>query len=538
MPNLPPAIVPLLSPFASLFDARTWRKVQILLTGVILAPGRRTVSTALYVLGLHARGDFALFHHVLSRAAWSSLAVRRVLLGQLVQHLVPTGPLRLAIDETLKRRWGEKIEALGVYRDPVRSSHGHFVKAKGLRWVSLMLLVEIPWANRVRALPFLTVRAPSERYHEARGRRHKTITDWARQMLCLLRRWLPDRELVVVGDRTYATLKLLATCQGLKPPITFLTRLRLDAVLHDPPPPRKPGQRGRPRVVGARQPSLQALLTHPATVWPPLTQRWPDGTQRHLQAATGTAHWYHPGQPTVSLRWLLLRDPTGCRTPGPALHRPRLEPQGHPRHLPAALAGGGCLPGGPHPSGRRNPAPVVGSRHWRSWLILVAHHLLREHSLRPRQAAWYAKTVPTFADVLGGCPRPPPTSKNSPSRHPHRFWPPSATRPDTLPTPRRLPGLCTKSSLDTHAGPARNSHQRFSWLVSWSPTWPAPGAGPGRRPGPVCAGRLARGEGRLYAKTVPTFADVLACVRHLLWRQALMSPASSRNRFWPPSATP
>ncbi len=81
MPSLPPAIVLLLSPFASLFDARTWRKVQILLTGVILAPGRHTVSTALYVLGLQGRGDFALFHHVLSRASWSSLAVSRVLLG-------------------------------------------------------------------------------------------------------------------------------------------------------------------------------------------------------------------------------------------------------------------------------------------------------------------------------------------------------------------------------------------------------------------------------------------------------------------------
>ena len=254
MPSLPPAIVPLLSPFASLFDARTWRKVQILLMGVILAPGRRTVSTALYVLGLQGRGDFALFHHVLSRASWSSLAVSRVLLEQLVRHLVPTGPLLLAVDETLERRWEEKIEALGVYRDPVRSSHGHFVKAKGLRWVSLMLLAEVPWAERVWALPFLTVLAPSARYHEARGRHHKTITDWARQMLCLLRRWLPDRELVVVGDRTYATLKLLAVCQGLKPPITFLTRLRLDAVLHDPPPPRRPGQRGRPRVVGPASP--------------------------------------------------------------------------------------------------------------------------------------------------------------------------------------------------------------------------------------------------------------------------------------------
>ena len=305
----------MLSPFASLFDARTWRKVQILLTGVVLAPGRRTVSTALYVLGLQGRGDFALFHHVLSRASWSSLAVSRVLLDQLVRHLVPSGPLRLAIDETLERRWGEKIEALGVYRDPVRSSHGHFVKAKALRWVSLMLLAEVPWARRVWARPFLTVLAPSRRYHETRDRRHKTITDWARQMLCRLRRWLPDRELVVVGDRTYATLRLLATCQRMKPPITFLTRLRLDAVLHDPPPPRRPGQKRRPRIVGARQPSLQAVLAHPTTVWTPLTQRWPDGTKRRLQAATGTALWYHSGQPTVALRWLLLRDPRGRRAP-------------------------------------------------------------------------------------------------------------------------------------------------------------------------------------------------------------------------------
>ncbi len=224
------------------------------------------------------RGDFALFHHVLSRASWSSLAVSRVLLEQ----LVPTGPLRLAIDETLERRRGEKIEALGVYRDPVRSSHGHFVKAKGLRWVSLMLLAEIPWAHRVWALPFLTVPAPSRHYHEAQGR---------------LRRWLPDRELVVVGDRTYATLKLLAACQGMDPPITFLTRLRLDAVLHDPPPPRQPGQLGRPRVVEARQPSLQARLADPATVWTDLRQRW------QVEAAFQEVRTHLGVGPSASGRW-------------------------------------------------------------------------------------------------------------------------------------------------------------------------------------------------------------------------------------------
>ena len=410
MPSLPDAIVLLLAPFASLFDARTWRKVQILLTGVILAPGRRTVTSALYALGLQEEGDWARYHHVLSRASWSSLEVSRVLLEQLVQHLVPTGPLHLAIDETLERRWGSKIEALGVYRDPVRSSHSHFVKAKRLRWVSLMLLTRVSWARRVWALPFLTVLAPSRRYHEARGRRHKTITDWARQMLCRLRRWLPDRELVVVGDRTYATLKLLAACQNMTPPITFLTRLRLDAVLHDPPPPRRPGQRGRPRIVGARQPSLQAVLTDPATVWTPLCQRWPDGTKKRLQAATGTALWYHPGEPIVFLRWLLLRDPTGRREPQALLCT-------DPDWTPTAILTAYLQRWQVEVTFQevRAHLGVETQRQWSaaaiarttpvllglfSWLILVAHRLRRERALRPRRAAWYAKTVPTFSDVL------------------------------------------------------------------------------------------------------------------------------------------
>ena len=300
--------------------------------------------------------------------------VSRVLRGQLVRQLVPTGPLRLAIDETLERRWGAKIEALGVYRDPVRSSHGHFVKAKGLRWGSLMLLAEVPWARRVWALPFLTVLAPSRRCHEARGRRHKTITDGARQMLCVLRRWLPDRELVVVGDRTYATLKLLAACQHMTPPITFLTRLRLDAVLHDPPPPRVPGQRGRPRGVGARQPSLQAVLTDPATVWTAL--RDPTG-YREPQALLGT----HPDwKPTAILTTYLQRWQVEVTFQEVRTH---LGVETQRQWSATAIT--------------RTTPVLLGLF---SWLILAAHRLRRERPLRPRQAAWHAKTVPTFADVL------------------------------------------------------------------------------------------------------------------------------------------
>jgi hypothetical protein len=88
----------------------------------------------------------------------------------------------------------------GIYRDPVRSSRSHLVKASGLRWLSLRLLVEIPWAGRVWALPFLSVLAPSERYHQKRQQRHKTLVDGGRQMMLPLRRWLPERPLVLVVD--------------------------------------------------------------------------------------------------------------------------------------------------------------------------------------------------------------------------------------------------------------------------------------------------------------------------------------------------
>ncbi len=123
----------------------------------------------------------------------------------------------------------------------MRSSYENFVKASGLRWVCVMLLVEIPWSGRVWALPFLSALAPSERYATKRGNRHKKLTDWAWQLLLLvLRRWHPERQVVAVAERTYASLKLLDRCQNLSRPVTFITRLRLDAALYQPAPPRRP----------------------------------------------------------------------------------------------------------------------------------------------------------------------------------------------------------------------------------------------------------------------------------------------------------
>jgi hypothetical protein len=205
--------------------------VQILLTGAILAPSKRTVTAALRVMGLSDDRHFQIYHRVLNRAVWSSLAMGRILLGMLVQTFVPTGTIVLGIDETIERRRGGKIKAKGIYRDPVRSSRSHFVKASGLHWLSVMLLAPIPWAQKVWALPFLTILAPSECFYQERPRGHKKVTDWARQALLQVRRWLPGRKLVAVADNTYAAIDLWARLTQLPDPIYMVARLRLVTLL-------------------------------------------------------------------------------------------------------------------------------------------------------------------------------------------------------------------------------------------------------------------------------------------------------------------
>ena len=186
-----------------LFRPQTWSKAQLLLAGAVLSPGKRTITAALRVLGLSQEAGFAKYHHVLNRARWSPRELSKLLLFLLLHHLdTGQGPLVFGIDETLERRWGRKISARGIYRDAVRSSASHLVKASGLRWVSLMWLSFIPWSQRVWALPVLTALAPSERYYQRQGRRPKKLTDWARQIILQLRRWLPDRPLVLVADST------------------------------------------------------------------------------------------------------------------------------------------------------------------------------------------------------------------------------------------------------------------------------------------------------------------------------------------------
>jgi hypothetical protein len=295
-----------MAPFAPFFTRPTWHNLLVLIAGALLAPGRRTVTAALSVMGLRESPTFSNFHRVLNRNRWPPRVLAQRLLGGLVAAFVPDGPVVIGLDETIERRWGPKIKARGIYRDPVRSSRGHFVKASGLRWVCAMLLVPIPWAGRVWALPFLSVLAPSERYATGRARSHKTLTDWGRQVVLQVARWLPQHHLIVVADSTYAVIELL---HAVRRRLTMITRLRLDARLFDPAPPRQPGHRGRPPLKGARQPTLAQRFTDRTTRWRRVTVTgWYGRRARRLDIASGTAVWSHPGLPPVPIRWVLVRD--------------------------------------------------------------------------------------------------------------------------------------------------------------------------------------------------------------------------------------
>jgi hypothetical protein len=411
MHTLPTSMIQVLAPFAPLFSERVFKHVQLLLVGAILAPGKRTVASALRAVSLEDERRFCRYHRVLNRAVWSSREASRVLLGLLVEAFVPEGPLVLGIDETLERRRGKKISAKGIYRDPVRSSREHFVKTSALRWVCLTLLVPVPWASRVWSLPFLSALAYSERYAEEQGKRHKTLTDWAGQLLLLVRRWYPEREIVAVADGGYAALKLLDRCRRLSEPITFITRLRLDAALYEPAAPRHCGQIGRPRLKGDRLPNLSVLAEDPTTEWATITlNNWYGNCKRTIEIVSGTALWYSTGLPAVPLRWVLIRDPQEefetqallctdlAAEPEQIISwfvrrwqmettfqevRQRLGFETQRQWSEKAL--------------RRTAPALLGLF---SLVTLLAHRHMAEGAQIIRKAAWYDKAHPTFSDAL------------------------------------------------------------------------------------------------------------------------------------------
>lgn len=409
MSNPTGIIINALKPFSPHFcQNRTWEKAKTLVIGSILTTGKRVVSAILRTMGLQDEGNFNQYHHVLSRAVWSPLDLAKTLLQMLIKlFFVDEHTLVFGIDETIERRWGHKIASRGIYRDAVRSSGGHFVKTSGLRWISVMLLTPISWAQRMWALPILTVLAPSQRYYEQRGREHKPLLERALQVLTVLKSWLPHHRVVAVGDNSYSAIDFLHGCQQAD--VTFITRLRLDAALYDPAPPYS--GRGRPRKKGAKQAKLEERLIAEDTVWQTLEVTWYDGRTRRIQITSDTSLWFHYGKPALPIRWVLIRDPQDEFEPLALLSTCQTD---EPLWIIQTFISRWCVEV-TFEEARRHLG-LESQRQWSdnaiarttpilfglfSWITLVTEQLHRSgYPISRRQSAWYRKAHPTFSDAI------------------------------------------------------------------------------------------------------------------------------------------
>ena len=410
MLSLPIACTSAMGVFAPVFSRSVWQHVKVLLTGAVLAPGKRTISAILGIMGLGAAPHFQTSHRVLNRAVWSPLTASRLRLRLLVAVFVPGGVVVFGLDDTIERRRGDHIAAKGISRDPVRSSHSYFVKVSGRRWLAGMVLAPLAWADRVWARPFLTVLCPSERFYAQRGRRHQPLPERAWQMRRLLVRWLPEREIVCVADSSFAVLELLDKVKRL-PRARVMTRLRLDAALSDPPPHRAPGTTGRPRLKGKRRPTLEAVLADERTPWTTVrVAQWYGEGPREVEVATDTAVWYHTGKPPVVIRWVLMRDPKQVFKPQALLstnldHTPEQMLPWFVRRWTMEVT---CEEARAHlgldtqrqwhDRAIARTTPALLSLY--SMITLTAHQLIEKGGTCMRSTAWYRKTHPTFSDTL------------------------------------------------------------------------------------------------------------------------------------------
>jgi hypothetical protein len=420
---VPASLAALLSAFASAFTRPTFAHVQHLATGTLLTSGRRTVTSALCAIGLGGERHFTTYHRVLNRAVWSPLRLSRMLLQLLITaFLAPEAPLVLLIDGTLERRWGPKIALKGRYHDAVRSQQGHVVTTEGIHWVCLALLVPSPWGGREWALPVLTVPTRSPALSQKLGKPHRTIPQYAQVLVRLVRRWYPTRELLLVGDSAFATAHLGHTCRERG--VRLVSRLLLNAQLYDPVPPQPQGKPGVKPQKGPRQPKLSDRLTDEATVWQTAELPWYAGQCLTMDLTSGTALWHRDGAAPLPIRWVLLRDPSGkrrpcalfCTDPAATMHqiiawyvsrwqievtfeevRCHLGVETQRQWSARALA-------------RTTPC-LLGLFS----LVLLLAYRLSPTGLPTRQAAWYAKSAPTFTDLLALVRRQLWTEVNSPA---------------------------------------------------------------------------------------------------------------------------
>jgi len=408
MPFLSPAILSVLAPFAILFSYPVWNNAVTLFVGTILCRGKRTVCSALRLVGLSNETCFAKYHHVLNRVKWSPLSASRILLNLLVKLTGTTDALVMFIDETLERRKGPKIKAKGYYRDAVRSSRSSVVISSGLKWLSLALSWRFPFSERYFALPFMTVLEPSLKSDKAAKKRHKTTIEWTTQMLMQVVRWLKNIPIILVGDGGFACGQLAWRC--LKLNICLISRLKMNARLYDFPPLDIPGKRGRKKKKGVQLFNFKQMIGMSDLGWQEIIVEGYGNKKKRFKYISNTSLWGGDGFELLPIRWVLAIDPDGELDPLPLMSTDiNLSPEKiialyiQRWNLEVTF------------EEVREHLGVETQRQWSDKAIarttpillgfytmvcLIANDLQTECPIEVAQTAWYKKKDATFSDLL------------------------------------------------------------------------------------------------------------------------------------------
>jgi len=405
---LPSAAEPLLMSLSVAFTQPTFQRIVSLLVGAVLTTGRRTVTGVLWTMRGVIGGHHSDYHRVFSRAVWSLWPVSKVLATAVV-HLIPDDePVLIPMDDTTAQHRGKKVYGKGCHHDAVRSSHTHVVWRWGHRWVVLAVSVKFPFTSRRWALPVLAALYRPEELNRAEGRRHKTASHLARQLMAVLIHWFPERKFIFLGDGGYASHELATFCHRHRRHATLVSRFYKDANLYSPPPKTK-NPTGRPRKKGKKLPSPQEVVaTSPRAK---ATVEWYGGGKRRVELVSGAAWWYKAGNGLAPIRWVFTHDIQGT-------HRDDYFYSTDPDLSPAQIVSWFTARWPIETTfqevrthlGFETPRQRVANSVLRTapcllglftLVSLIFAEYARRHSVRPRCTPWYAKNQPTFADAIG-----------------------------------------------------------------------------------------------------------------------------------------
>ena len=413
---LPAAAEPLLAPFSIAFTPRTFQRVLLLFVGSVLALGRHTVTGVLWAARtlVEGSGHFTDYHRVLSRARWSLWPAGKLLAGMVLELVPGDEPVVCPVDDTTPQHKGKHVYGKGRHRDNCRSTRSHTVWVFGHKWVVLAVNVTFPFASRPWALPVLAALYRPKELDAREGRRHKTSIDLARQLVAVLVHWFPQRKFVLLGDGGYASHELARFCRRHRRHVTLVSLFHPRANLYAPPPPRRKGKPGRPRVRGEKLPSPRDVVAST-----PKRKRstvgWYGGKARRIEFVTGTGHWYKGGGGLVPVRWVFVHDLDGT-------HEDRYfyctDPSLSPSRIVTLYTGRWGIEV-TFQEARRH----LGFQTPRNWtrisvlrtapcllglfslVCLIYHRHTRGEGARPLSTAWHVKAEPTFADAIASVRR-------------------------------------------------------------------------------------------------------------------------------------